>query len=116
MGSEFRDNIRDLVVDREAHTTEQCRLLPGGQPFVAEYEELTPLDLITEIGNDQREAGNLYIRDAAIIAAIGNQSNTQVEITLYGQPHTFTLLAREHNPGSPQAKYPVKYNVPGIDS
>lgn len=109
--SEFRDAQRDIVADREVGTVETCRNLTTGATFYAEYEEITPLELLTDLGTDPREAAMLHVSDRLAAAAIASQ--TQIEILLYGAKHTFTVIERVNNPGSPQVDFKLKYNVPG---
>jgi len=112
--SEFRDVIKAIVTDREVGTVERCVNLVTGAVFYAEYEEITPLDLLTELGNDPREAAKLHVSDRAAAAAL--RSNQSIAIDLYGVACVFTVVQRENNPGSSQATFTLKYQVPGKDS
>lgn len=115
--SEFRAAIADIVADREPGTQEQCRNLVTGRRFLAEYEEITRLDLVTDLGDDAREAARIYVRDPSVANSLSTalRSNQQIEIILYGTPHVFTVIDRENNPGNPQVMFKLKYNVPGKD-
>lgn len=112
--SELRDVIASIVSDREAGTLERCVNLLTGKTFYAEYEEVTALELLTDLGGDLREAAKLYVSDPVAAAALRAQQ--QIQINLFGRDHVFTVLRRENNPGNPQATFSLKYNPPAAGS
>jgi hypothetical protein len=111
--SEFRDTIRNIVIEREVGTSENCRNLDDGTFFTAEVEEIQDIELNTEFGRDAREQVTMHVSDRA--AAMKLWSQERVSVQLYGQWNTFIIIRRKNNPASPQVDFGLMYQVPGKD-
>jgi hypothetical protein len=111
--SESRDLLFAVVNERQTFTGESCRNLVNGNSFTAEFEEITDLQLLTDLGLDMREAGMLHISDRAASDAIVPQQS--IAIKLRGVVTTWKILKRTNNPASPQADFLCQLVVPGKD-
>ena len=101
--SDFRETIRDVVVDRESGTAELCRNLRTNATFSAEIEEIQDTELNTELGRDARESVLMHVSDRTVAAAIVSQQH--VAILLYGAWAEFTVVRRQDNPAKPQVEF-----------
>lgn len=112
--SETRDILSGVVAERETFTQERCRNLRTSRVFLAEYEEITRLDLITDLGDDPREAARIYVSDRAAIAELDDQE--RITVNLFGVDQKFAVIDREQNPGNPQVMFKLKYIAPSKDT
>jgi len=113
--SETSQFAADNVTERAAWTTDQVQNLTSGAWFTAEIEDVSdPVRLITELGEDVREAAILHVTDDA--QAAGISMNDLVRFTLFGAVGTMKVVKRKNNPTSPQTDFWCVNVVPGKDS
>ena len=95
--SEMHDIIADVVADRQSATTNPVKNLRTGVIFHAEIEgNIDPLRLVTELGEDIREAAILHVDDNDEAAGILAQDI--VEFTLFGSTDKYRVIKRVDGP------------------
>jgi hypothetical protein len=111
--SEFHDDMAQLVEDRASNFTTPVKDLTSGRTFLAEIEEVDPLIVTTELGEDYRDVVTINVDSAEAIALM--QTLPFVEFRLFGVLTKNKVLKQRNNPASPQAKYWAQ-NWTGKDS
>ena len=102
--SEVSDIIGDIVDDRAPGTTTPVLNLNTGRTFAAEIDgNVDPVVILSELGEDIREATLLHVTNDADAAAISE--NDLVRFTLYGATTVNRVIKRRNNPGSPQTDF-----------
>jgi len=106
--SELNSTLARIVTDRQAFTADRGEILTGehaGEFISAEIEEISDLELNTELGRDPREAYTLHVVNRAEAARL--QANDRVRFTIRGLNLTLAILAgrRQDTLYSPQVKF-----------
>lgn len=91
--SEFNSTLAQIVRDRQAYSADRGEILNGehaGTFITAEIEEISDVELNTELGRDPREAYTLHVVDREHASRLA--ANDRIRFTIRGLNLVLSIL------------------------